>query len=904
MLNDRFISLGASLLLLSATMPSQAQVRAAGYIDNSFAAPCLSNGAVNFFTPALAALPDGRILAGGTFNSGQSCVNAIARLRTNGAIDGSFNSPFFVGDFVNALTILPDGKILVGGLMRDASSLFAVARLNLNGSLDNTFVRAVTGGGIIINAIAVQLDEKIIAAGYDRSIPGNIFGGVLRLNKGGGVDAGFKQGSTPNSNGQGISAVALQGGQIILGGSFPSYSDGTISLVRDGIVRVNASGSIDPTFNPLISNTDVRALLIQPDGRILVAGNFTANGLVGRCLTRLNPDGTADLTFASLDGHGTTGLSLALQPDGKILLGHSFGIVRITTNGAIDTTFGPLNAASSLGTEAENVTSLVVLNDKRILVGAFRVDDDAIQRRSIARLWGDIPPPPFITQQPFTQTVDSGTNVTFSVIATGAPPISYQWRKNAVNIKGATNSTLTLTNVRSSDTATYTVVISNPGGSVTSVAARLIVNFNTSPLTIITNGVGAVLPDLTKKPLEIGETYTITARPAAGNLFSNWTSLDLNVPIPTPSSPMLTFVMQSNLTLVVDFVPNPFIPVRGVYNGLFFDGGAPSHTTAGGVTMTLDDKGGVKGTVQMGTRKRKFAGTFSLQHVATVSVPAKANDPALTLLLQLEIPNALIRGTVSFGANPAPGTSILTAYRNPFSSKLNPATNSGAYNIALAPAAPHSPAVPDGDGVVGLSVSTAGRVSAKGTLADGSPLKLLTGQGQMDNGALPSFAQVPVYVPLYGGRGSLFGWITLYSANLENFTDALWWIKPASVGGTFYPAGFTNPVFVIGSRYTRVPPRTPAITLTNGTMFLENGRPFMDSITLGPDNKIMGDHQLTLAISPAKGTVTGSFFDSMANKKRTIKGIALQAQNQLRGFFLGTTESGPLFVGDLPAEPE
>src|SRR5207249_2736380 len=174
-------------------------------------------------------------------------------------------------------------------------------------------------------------------------------------------------------------------------------------------------------------------------------------------------------------------------------------------------------------------------------------------------------------------------NVTFSVIATGAPPIFYQWRRNGMKIKGATNTTFTLTNVHSPDIANYSVVATNISGAVTSSLARLIVDFQTDTLTLITNGLGAVLPDLTRAPLEIDRTYTITAKPVVGNLFSNWTG---GV---TSSMPVLTFTMKSNLTIVANFVASPFLPVKGAYNGLFYNPDSPAHEHAGATTLTLDD---------------------------------------------------------------------------------------------------------------------------------------------------------------------------------------------------------------------------------------------------------------------------------------------------------------------------
>jgi len=872
--------------LMFATPPANAQLRSAGYIDTSFAAPCVSN-TFNFTNRALALQSDGRILFGGNFSISLACVNGIGRLRTNGAHDATFISPFTVNNLVNAIGFQSDGRILVGGLLSDGASIFAVARLGVNGAMDNTFARDLSGGNIVVNTFAVLSDDRIIVAGYERTGPGNI-GVMTRLSRNGLIDSTF-QGTTPVSpNGQGISAVALQSGKVILGGSFTSYSDGIQSLSRDGIVRLNSNGIIDVPFLPLISSADIRALLVQPDGKILVAGRFTFKNLVNRCLARLNEDGSEDLSFVNVDGAGTTGFALALQPDGKILLGHSFGVVRLNTNGAIDTTFGPLNAANSLGTEADIATSLAVLSDKRVLVGATRVGVGATQRRTITRLWGDIPPPPVITQQPVTQTVDAGTNVTFSVVATGAPPIFFQWRKDGVKIPNATNTTLTLNNVNSTDTANYTVVATNFGGAVTSHVARLIVEFDTSPLTLITNGVGAVLPNLTKTPLEIGRSYTITARPAVGNLFSNWTGDVMS------SSPVLTFVMQTNLTIIVNFVPSPFIPVKGVYNGLFFNTGAPTHESAGAVALTLDDKGGLRGSVRMGTRVRKFTGAFSVERMAAISLPATATGPPLFLELEIDIVNAIITGSVSFATNASTNSSALVAYRNPFSSRLLPTPTAGNYNAAL-PGVDDPTVAPGGDGFSTLAVSTAGRVSGGGALADGTAFRVLS--------ATAVNAQVPVYVPLYLGRGSLFGWLTITNGEVNDVSGTLWWIKPGTVGGTFYPAGFSNQVEVIGSRYVAPARGTPVLALVNGVVILSGGNlpePFTNSITLGGDNRIVGDNQLALTISPVKGSVAGSFVDPGANRRRTVKGVALPKQNQARGFFLGTSESGRVFVGEAP----
>ncbi len=92
---------------------------------------------------------------------------------------------------------------------------------------------------------------------------------------------------------------------------------------------------------------------------------------------------------------------------------------------------------------------------------------------------------PQITSQPVSTTVTAGSSVTFTVAAAGSPTPSYQWKKNGSAISGATNASYTIASATSGDAATYTVVVSNTAGSVTSTGASLTVNsapvFTTSP---------------------------------------------------------------------------------------------------------------------------------------------------------------------------------------------------------------------------------------------------------------------------------------------------------------------------------------------------------------------------------------------------------------------------------------
>jgi uncharacterized delta-60 repeat protein len=887
MLQIRSFCLWSVLTLLGATLCSNAQIRANGFIDNTFKQPtCLANASVNFVTRAVLVEADGRIIVGGQFSTPSACANGMVRLQTSGDRDNTFGSQLSPTDFVTSIATQSTGKVIIGGQLTASGPSFPVTRLNANGGLDASFTRLL-GQQLIANALVVQGDDKVIAVGTSGGL-----GFIYRFMPDGTTDGAFANGIVTGAtdNNQGISAVAIHLSKIVVGGSFRLF--GLES--RDGLAWLSATGDLDPLLHAPITNANVQALLVQPDGKLLVAGKFTTVAGPNICLTRLTVFGTRDSSFNDVNGLGITAFALALQPDGKILVGHSLGVMRLTSGGDLDTSFGPLNAPGSFGTEATLVTALARTAEGDVMVGATRVFDTASTRRGVARLFGNLPPAPVITQQPVNQTVDAGTNVTFSIIATGAPPITFQWRKNAVSIKNETNSSLVLVDVDSTDAANYTVIASNSGGSRTSVVARLSVTFQTAPLTLITNGAGMILPKLPAE-LEIGREFMITAKPLSGNIFSNWSG---GV---TSSSPFLTFTMQTNLVIVANFVPSPFIPAVGVYNGIFYDTNAPAHGNAGAFTATLDANGVLKGSLRISTHAGKFTTTFSAERTTSTNVAVTAIGTSVTLTLEVDTANAIIRGAVSFRAIggiliPTSDTNVstLVAYRNPFSSKLNPAPTAGLFNAAL-PGRDDSTTSRFGDGFVALTVSTAGRVSGKGTLPDGTALKILS--------ATSANAQVPVYAPLYSGRGSIFGWLTVTNSDLNDVAGTLWASLGPVGGGIYTVPGASNQIDVMGSHYVAPAAGTPAITLTNGVAILSHGNlvePLTNSITLGGDNKIVGDNQLTIAISPAKGSVKGTFVDPSSGAKRALKGIALPKQNQLRGFFLGDDETGRLFVGEAP----
>jgi hypothetical protein len=136
--------------------------------------------------------------------------------------------------------------------------------------------------------------------------------------------------------------------------------------------------------------------------------------------------------------------------------------------------------------------------------------------------------PPTILAQPVSATIFAGSNVTFTVVASGTPPLTYQWQKNGGNIPGATTATLTLANVSATDTASYAVVVGNATTSVTSSSATLTV---------------LIAPAITAQPANVTVTqgnaasFSVTATGTAPLSFQ-W--LKNGVPISGANSNVLT----------------------------------------------------------------------------------------------------------------------------------------------------------------------------------------------------------------------------------------------------------------------------------------------------------------------------------------------------------------------------
>lgn len=181
--------------------------------------------------------------------------------------------------------------------------------------------------------------------------------------------------------------VIQSDGKIVIGGAFSTYN----GIARKNIARLNADGSLDTSFDPgLGASASVRAMAIQSDGKIIIAGGFvTYNGISVNRLARINTDGSFDASFDPGWGPGSTVTAVAIQNDGKIIIGGMFTtynfitrnmIARINTNGSLDTSFDP-----GTGTNIY-ISSLAIQNDGKIIIGGDFTTYTGISRVRIARI--------------------------------------------------------------------------------------------------------------------------------------------------------------------------------------------------------------------------------------------------------------------------------------------------------------------------------------------------------------------------------------------------------------------------------------------------------------------------------------------------------------------------------------
>ncbi len=379
---------------------SLTRLNADGSTDTSFRRV---EGFEVFTVNDMAVLPDGKILVGGYFPRLRTQVSQsveifqVLRLHADGSLDTDFDAGSLTSGFVSTLALLPNGKIVVGGRFTvgsEETQKHRIVRLNADGGLDESFDSGVvfgpdesSGSLGLVECLTLSPDGKILIGGSFETYNGLSAPGIARIHPDGSLDMTFNAGSGITGGVGGILDIKITPtGQILIGGSFTKYNGTT----RNYIALIEADGSLSPSFNSLGFQAEgalgfVHALLIRPDGKILVGGKFkTYNGVDRGNIALLAPNGLLDNSFASGPGFtnpeiiswSTSVQSLALTAQGNIIAGGNFfnyhetrrrNIAQLSADGDPDLTFNGIE-----GLDGE-VSDIVFQPDGKILLaGNFR----------------------------------------------------------------------------------------------------------------------------------------------------------------------------------------------------------------------------------------------------------------------------------------------------------------------------------------------------------------------------------------------------------------------------------------------------------------------------------------------------------------------------------------------------
>ena len=611
--------------------------------------------------------------------------------------------------------------------------------------------------------------------------------------------------------------------------------------------------------------------------------------------------------------------------------------------------------------------------------------------------------PVVITTQPEDVTVNPGTLVQFRVTATGAATLSYQWRRNFVDISGAVTDTLEITAAAEADEDTYDVVVTNGLGSLPSDPAQLFVNdpitFTTQPVAtvvnegadtslsvvvqgtgpfdyqwekdgelvpnataailpitaatgadagnyrcVVSNGVGVVpsdvvavtvkfVPVISTPPESVGvvlngrAVFSVVA--VGGNLSYQWLRGDVELPGATQPSLVLAKVLAASAgtyrvrisnevgSVMSDPVELQILSWRdlsGYYQAVLAHDNStdPSEQKyPGRVTVRLSTSGAFSGKLEYEGHGYVFRGRFTPEMTYTKQI-RRGRLPAITLQLQLDASRVLMIAEVSHqlpaGAFSSSAVVFPTRYTN-----VRPAPQEGRYTLLMNPevGAATAPAVP---GYAVVTVWKTGTVRFAGRVADGTVVVCSAFVHADGSVALHSMVKYPFRSQgraRYVTVGSVIGPVNLDPlGGMNAVTGEVEWVKKrATPTNSVWSGGGSTLLALEGSVYQPPASDQPVIGLPAGSdSFVLNvtgpvpGGAISRILHITETNRfpfvLANPERFSLKLYRSTGWVSGTYFDLTVRKWRVLRGVALQAQGEIVGFFWVGSE-----VGQFAVEP-
>lgn len=336
---------------------------------------------------------DGKVVVGGWYDFVDGVARGrIARLNPDGSLDTGFNPGTGVDNDVRAIEVLSDNKVIVAGYFWTVNGINRsnIARLNADGSVDTEF--AASTDVSVMDVTQSLSGSHIFIGGNFWTVNGIDRRHVAKLTRDGALVASFNLGPGITIGSEVWVMAALPGDGVLVGGSFSEFN----SRAYANLVRLTASGAVDTAFNiGSGANSIVTSLAVQPDGKYLVGGAFTSfNGVAHNGIVRLLNTGAIDPTFNCIVSGGYGEIrAIGLQCDGRIIIGGNFttingftrrNLARLNPDGSLDMEFDPGTGAN------DTVQTAAILGQDQVIFGGFFTAINGQNRGRIARYNADL----------------------------------------------------------------------------------------------------------------------------------------------------------------------------------------------------------------------------------------------------------------------------------------------------------------------------------------------------------------------------------------------------------------------------------------------------------------------------------------------------------------------------------
>ncbi|PWU09030.1 MAG: hypothetical protein C5B50_28180 [Verrucomicrobia bacterium] len=391
----------------------------------------------------------------------------------------------------------------------------------------------------------------------------------------------------------------------------------------------------------------------------------------------------------------------------------------------------------------------------------------------------------------------------------------------------------------------------------------------------LTNGVAI--------PGETNLTFTLPAL----TMINGTAAQQVSVQVTDPTS-LVRNDPSNLLSELISWTVMPTIPARkGTYAGLFSDTNGRTQQGSGAFTLATSVNGQFSGRLQIGATRYSFTGQMDAIGRATGIVPRNQTS-GITMNFHLDpMDTDHVAGSIS-----SPNWSAdLDAHRNVFDGRTSIAPQSGQYTLIIPADAAFTQ--PIGDGWASVSVDISGRIRCSGSLPDGTRMT--------ESSVVSKEGNWPLYIPLYGGQGSLQSWIAFANTGTNDLGGSINWIKPALPKAVYYPGGVTNSGYASGSRYSPPARGSQLFQFSNAALILEGAglaQPVTNHLLLGANNTISSTNKVSMTLNSSAGTFSGKVPNG-ASKTFVLSGVVLTNSNEGRGYFTSTNLSGFMkFVGE------